>query len=107
MQFHGFIFHNLRYTYICNQCNTIFCDCEPKFREIDFQKRKLFFSENEGKSVQLQYNDRLDLIALTQQAHHGKLVEDNLPPLGALDVIGKDRRYIIWTFIKKNYKNFF
>jgi len=51
-----------------------------------------FYKENEGKSVQLQYNDRLDLIALTQQAHHGKLVEDNLPPLGALDVIGKDRR---------------
>ena len=49
-------------------------------------------SENEGKSVQLQYNDRLELIALTQQAHHGKLIEDNLSPLGALDVIGKDRR---------------
>ena len=64
-----------------------------------FKKENYYFSENEGKSVQLQYNDRLDLIALTQQAHHGKLVEDNLPPLGALDVIGKDRRYIIWTFM--------
>ena len=51
-----------------------------------------FFTENEGKSVQLQYDDRLHLIALTQQANHGKLVAENLPPLGALDVIGKDRR---------------
>ena len=51
-----------------------------------------FFTENEGKSVQLQYDDRLHLIALTQQANHGKLVAENLSPLGALDVIGKDRR---------------
>lgn len=51
-----------------------------------------FYKENEGKSIQLQYNDRLQLIALTQQAHHGKLIADKLPPLGALDVIGKDRR---------------
>ena len=50
------------------------------------------FSENEGKTVQIQYNDKLKLVALTQQANNGKLVEGNLPPLGALDVIGKDRR---------------
>ena len=53
-----------------------------------------WISENEGKSVQLQYNDKLKLVALTQQANHGKLNEENLPPLGALDVIGKDRRYV-------------
>ena len=51
------------------------------------------FSENEGKSVQLNYDVKLKLVALTQQATHGKLCEDqNLPPLGALDVIGRDRR---------------
>ena len=52
----------------------------------------LLFTENEGKSVQLQYNDKLKLVALTQQAHHGRLKEADLPPLGALDVIGRDRR---------------
>ena len=52
----------------------------------------IFFTENEGKSVQLQYNDKLKLVALTQQAHHGRLKEADLPPLGALDVIGRDRR---------------
>ena len=54
--------------------------------------RSIFFTENEGKSVQLQYNDKLKLVALTQQAHNGKFIEEKLPPLGALDVIGKDRR---------------
>ena len=40
----------------------------------------------------MQYDDKLKLVALTQQATHGKLIEENLSPLGALDVIGKDRR---------------
>ena len=62
------------------------------FTEYLFSDNFIFFTENEGKSVQLQYDDRLHLIALTQQANHGKLVAENLPPLGALDVIGKDRR---------------
>ena len=62
------------------------------FARIFIFKEFHFFTENEGKSVQLQYDDRLHLIALTQQANHGKLVAENLPPLGALDVIGKDRR---------------
>lgn len=51
-----------------------------------------FLAENEGKSVQLQYNDKLKLVALIQQATHGQLAAENLSPLGALDVIGKDRR---------------
>ncbi len=52
------------------------------------------FSENEGKSVQLKYEDKCHLVALTQQAHHGKFsdAKDNLPPLGTLDVVGRDRR---------------
>ena len=55
----------------------------------------LMFSENEGKSVQLNYDEKLKLVALTQQATHGKLSdqsEETLPTLGAFDVIGKDRR---------------
>ena len=58
------------------------------------------FLENEGKSVQLQYNDKLKLVALTQQAHHGKLNEADLPPLGALDVIGRDRR-AAWSALEE------
>ena len=65
--------------------------CPMFLKSVSFQIIS-FFTENEGKSVQLQYDDRLHLIALTQQANHGKLVAENLPPLGALDVIGKDRR---------------
>ena len=49
-------------------------------------------AENEGKSVQLRYPDKVRLVALTQQAYHGKFAEDKVPPLGAFDVIGKDRR---------------
>lgn len=51
-----------------------------------------FYKENEGKSVQLNYDQKLKLVALTQQANHGIFSEENLPALGALDVIGKDRR---------------
>jgi len=51
-----------------------------------------FYKENEGKSVQLNYDQKLKLVALTQQANHGTFSEENLPALGALDVIGKDRR---------------
>ena len=44
--------------------------------------------------MQLNYDQKLKLVALTQQANHGTFSEDleNLPALGALDVIGKDRR---------------
>ena len=51
-------------------------------------------AENEGKSVQLHYPDKIRLVALTQQAYYGKYAEDKVPPLGAFDVIGKDRRYV-------------
>ena len=47
---------------------------------------------NEGKSVQLNYNDRLSLVAFTQQSLHGPFSQQNSEPLGTLDVIGKDRR---------------
>ena len=35
---------------------------------------------------------KLKLVALTQQALHGPLDTAQLPPLGAFDMIGKDRR---------------
>ena len=43
--------------------------------------------------MQLHYPDKIRLVALTQQAYYGKYAEDKVPPLGAFDVIGKDRRY--------------
>ncbi|XP_034945507.1 Golgi resident protein GCP60 [Chelonus insularis] len=51
-----------------------------------------FYKEKEGKAVHLSYEDKLKLVAFTQQATHGKCTPDNSPPLGVLDVIGKDRR---------------
>ena len=59
----------------------------------DFSLHYIILTENEGKSVQLHYPDKIRLVALTQQAYYGKYAEDKVPPLGAFDVIGKDRRY--------------
>lgn len=51
-----------------------------------------FFSDKEGKALHLSYEDRLKLVAYTQQAAHGTLDVNSAPPLGVLDVIGRDRR---------------
>lgn len=40
----------------------------------------------------MSYEDKLKLVAFTQQVTHGKCTMENAPPLGVLDVIGKDRR---------------
>lgn len=42
--------------------------------------------------MHLSYEDRLKLVAYTQQATHGPLDISSAPPLGVLDVIGRDRR---------------
>lgn len=47
--------------------------------------------EKSGKAVQFSYEDNLKLVAFTQQAAHGP-VSENAPPIGAFDVIGRDRR---------------
>ena len=52
-----------------------------------------YISENEGHSFHLPYEDKVKLIALTQQAKNGPIQDMQLPPLGAFDVIGKERRY--------------
>jgi len=59
---------------------------------LTYRRTLKFYKENEGKSVQLRYPDKVRLVALTQQAYHGKFAEEKVPPLGAFDVIGKDRR---------------
>ncbi|XP_063228806.1 Golgi resident protein GCP60 isoform X2 [Bacillus rossius redtenbacheri] len=51
-----------------------------------------FYKEKEGKAVHLSYEDKLRLVAFTRQVNHGAFEQNNLPPLGVLDVIGRDRR---------------
>lgn len=51
-----------------------------------------FYKEKEGKAVHLSYEDKLKLVAFTQQVTHGKCTAENASPLGVLDVIGRDRR---------------
>ena len=45
--------------------------------------------------MHLNYNDRLRVVAFTQQSLHGAFSQQNAEPLGTLDVIGKDRRYFV------------
>lgn len=51
----------------------------------------LLGAEKSGKAVQFSYEDNLKLVAFTQQAVHGAVGED-AGPIGAFDVIGRDRR---------------
>ncbi|CAG0923084.1 unnamed protein product [Notodromas monacha] len=52
-----------------------------------------FFKEKSGgKAATLSYEERVALVAYTQQATHGKFDESRAQPLGYLDVIGHDRR---------------
>ncbi|XP_018579759.1 Golgi resident protein GCP60 isoform X2 [Anoplophora glabripennis] len=53
-----------------------------------------FYREKEGKAVHFSYEDKLQLVAFSQQVLHGPYTEaiHKLPPLGAFDVVGRDRR---------------
>uniref|UniRef100_T1H8X6 Protein involved in maintenance of golgi structure and er-golgi transport n=1 Tax=Rhodnius prolixus TaxID=13249 RepID=T1H8X6_RHOPR len=69
------------------------------FRLKDLYKLALkFYKEKEGKAVSLSYQDKLKLVSLTKQVSVGKFNPDNSPPLGVLDVIGRDRR-IAWQVL--------
>lgn len=48
--------------------------------------------DKEGKALHLSYEDRLKLVAYTQQIAHGPLDLESASPLGVLDMIGRDRR---------------
>lgn len=52
----------------------------------------MYVTEKEGKAIHFSYQDKLTLIAFTKQVNFGKYNADTLPPLGVLDVIGRDRR---------------
>ncbi|KAG5882535.1 hypothetical protein JTB14_038146 [Gonioctena quinquepunctata] len=56
-----------------------------------------FYKEKEGKAVHFSYEDKLQLVAFSQQVLNGPYadVAHKLPPLGTLDVVGRDRR-ISW-----------
>ncbi|XP_065159451.1 Golgi resident protein GCP60 isoform X2 [Atheta coriaria] len=56
-----------------------------------------FYKEKEGKAVHFSYEDKLQLVAFSQQVSHGPFSEaiHKLPPVGALDVVGRDRR-VAW-----------
>jgi acyl-CoA-binding protein len=52
----------------------------------------------------LNYEDNLKLVALTMQASHGPIVQQQkLEPLGVFDVIGRDRRNQ-WSLLGKSLK---
>ncbi|KAG1681426.1 Golgi resident protein GCP60 [Nymphon striatum] len=51
-----------------------------------------FHKEKEGKAIHLSYEDKLALVAFTQQVIHGQCNVEKSPPVGYLDVIGRDRR---------------
>ncbi|XP_013139892.1 PREDICTED: Golgi resident protein GCP60 [Papilio polytes] len=51
-----------------------------------------FYKDKEGKAMHLSYEDKLKLVAYTQQTAHGPLNVNSAQPLGVLDVIGRDRR---------------
>lgn len=51
-----------------------------------------FYKEN--RKI-LSYEDNLKLVAFTQQASHGTFDAATAPPVGVLDVIGRDRR-VAW-----------
>uniref|UniRef100_A0A0A9ZAD3 Golgi resident protein GCP60 n=1 Tax=Lygus hesperus TaxID=30085 RepID=A0A0A9ZAD3_LYGHE len=62
-----------------------------KLRDL-YKMALMFYKEKEGKAVSLSYQDKLKLVALTKQVTIGKINPDTCPPLGVLDVIGRDRR---------------
>lgn len=56
-------------------------------------------TEKEGKALQLTYQTKLKLIALTKQAAFGKFRPDVSPDVGFLDVVGNDRRYLKYMLL--------
>ncbi|KAK8723189.1 hypothetical protein OTU49_011895, partial [Cherax quadricarinatus] len=51
-----------------------------------------FYKEKEGKAVHFGYAEKCALVGLSQQVTHGPYDQVSSPPVGVLDVVGKDRR---------------
>ncbi|GAB6024954.1 Golgi resident protein GCP60 [Chamberlinius hualienensis] len=60
--------------------------------EILYKLATKFQKEKEGKALHLSYPEKLQLVARTQQISLGPLDPNIAPPVGYLDVIGRDRR---------------
>lgn len=54
--------------------------------------KSILMTEKEGKAVHLGYAEKCALVGLTQQVTHGPFDPSSSPPIGVLDVVGKDRR---------------
>lgn len=50
------------------------------------------YVDKEGKAVSLSYQNKLKLVAFSQQVTSGPYNAEKQPPLGVFDVIGRDRR---------------
>lgn len=70
------------------------CDVDNISEDELYKLGLAFFKEREGKTFHLAYQDKIELVALTQQANHGAMKDANLPPLGTFDIIGKERRAV-------------
>uniref|UniRef100_H2ZCX0 ACB domain-containing protein n=1 Tax=Ciona savignyi TaxID=51511 RepID=H2ZCX0_CIOSA len=57
-----------------------------------------FYKENEGKrTFEIEYDNKVMLMALTKQVSHGPMnQQNNLPEIGYLDMFGHDRRKV-WS----------
>ncbi|XP_021944425.1 Golgi resident protein GCP60 [Folsomia candida] len=63
-----------------------------------------FYRDKQGKAVHFSYEERLKLSALNCQISHGKFNSETAPPVGVLDVIGKDRR-LAWQGLGEKSKS--
>ncbi|XP_020278552.1 Golgi resident protein GCP60 [Pseudomyrmex gracilis] len=81
-----------------NTTNDKTCATSPRlwgFETRELYKLALnFYKEKEGKAVHLSYEDKLKLVAFTQQVTHGKYTGKSATQLDVFDfdVIGRDRR---------------
>lgn len=60
-----------------------------------YQFLSIFPPEKNGKAFHLTYDDNTKLVAFSLQAKTGAFDPSSAPPLGVLDMIGKDRR-VAW-----------
>jgi hypothetical protein len=51
--------------------------------------------DKEGITLKISYNDRNLLYVLAKQAYHGYYKEDVQKQIGFLDLVGKDRAYVL------------
>lgn len=58
-----------------------------------------FLIDNESKAFYPSYDQRNTLVAYSLQEKYGKFNSEKAIPLGALDFVGHDRRYLSHLFV--------